>query len=139
MSAVVEGVGDHGCEYMTGGKVVILGKTGRNFAGGMSGGIAYVLDQDGDFHIRCNQEQCSLVKLEDPSEIDELKEIIKRHMQYTNSSVAEMVLKDWENSVNQFVKVFPNDYKKVLEAFEEVQKEGLQGEDAWLAAFRRAV
>ena len=139
VSAVVEGVGDHGCEYMTGGKVVILGKTGRNFAGGMSGGIAYVLDQDGDFHIRCNQEQCSLVKLEDPSEIDELKEMIKRHMQYTSSSVAEMVLKDWENSVNQFVKVFPNDYKKVLEAFEEVQKEGLQGEDAWLAAFRRAV
>ena len=139
VSAVVEGVGDHGCEYMTGGKVVILGKTGRNFAGGMSGGIAYVLDQDGDFHIRCNQEQCSLVKLEDPSEIDELKEIIKRHMQYTHSSVAEMVLKDWENSVPQFVKVFPNDYKKVLEAFEEVQKEGLQGEDAWLAAFRRAV
>jgi len=139
VSAVVEGVGDHGCEYMTGGQVVILGNTGRNFAGGMSGGIAYVLDRDGDFHIRCNQEQCSLVKLEDPSEIDELKETIKRHMQYTNSSVAKMVLKDWENSVNQFVKVFPNDYKKVLEAFKEAQKEGLQGEDAWLAAFRRAV
>jgi len=139
VSAVVEGVGDHGCEYMTGGKVVILGETGRNFAGGMSGGVAYVLDQAGDFHIRCNQEQCSLVKLEDSSEIDELREMVQRHLQYTGSRVAEMVLNNWEQSVDQFVKVLPDDYKRILDAFEEVQSEGLEGEDAWLAAFRRAV
>ncbi len=139
VSAVVEGVGDHGCEYMTGGKVVILGETGRNFAGGMSGGVAYVLDRSGDFHIRCNQEQCSLVKLENSSEINELKAIIQRHAQYTDSIVAEKVLNDWENSVTQFVKVLPNDYKRILDAFEEVQSEGLEGEAAWLAAFRRAV
>ena len=74
--AVVEAVGDHGCEYMTGGRVVVLGKTGRNFAGGMSGGVAYVLDRDGDFHIRCNKEQCDLERLEDPVEISEVKGMI---------------------------------------------------------------
>ena len=83
--AVVEAVGDHGCEYMTGGRVVVLGKTGRNFAGRMSGGIAYVLDRDGDFHIRCNKEQCDLERLEDPVEISEVKGLIQKHAQYTGA------------------------------------------------------
>ena len=94
--AVVEAVGDHGCEYMTGGRVVVLGKTGRNFAGGMSGGVAYVLDRDGDFHIRCNREQCDLERLEDPVEISEVKGMIQKHAEYTGSTLALEILEDWE-------------------------------------------
>ena len=107
VSAVVEGIGDHGCEYMTGGKVVILGQTGRNFAGGMSGGVAYVLDRDGDFHTRCNQEQCSLEPLQDPAEIEDVKTMIQRHTEYTGSSLAVEILADWDQFVSQFVKVMP--------------------------------
>ena len=137
--AVVEAVGDHGCEYMTGGRVVVLGKTGRNFAGGMSGGIAYVLDRDGDFHIRCNKEQCDLERLEDPVEISEVKGMIQRHTEYTGSTLALEILADWEKMVTQFVKVMPQDYRRILNAFEEAQADGLEGEDAWLEAFRRGV
>ena len=137
--AVVEAVGDHGCEYMTGGRVVVLGKTGRNFAGGMSGGIAYVLDRDGDFHIRCNQEQCDLERLEDPVEILEVKGMIQKHTEYTGSELALEILEDWENMLPQFVKVMPQDYRRILDAFEEAQTEGFEGEDAWLEAFRRGV
>ena len=137
--AVVEAVGDHGCEYMTGGRVVVLGKTGRNFAGGMSGGIAYVLDRDGDFHIRCNQEQCDLERLEDPVEIVEIKGMIQRHAEYTGSELALEILEDWENMLTQFVKVMPQDYRRILDALEEAQTEGFEGEDAWLEAFRRGV
>ena len=137
--AVVEAVGDHGCEYMTGGRVVVLGKTGRNFAGGMSGGIAYVLDRDGDFHIRCNQEQCDLERLEDPVEILEVKGMIQRHVEYTGSELALEILEDWENMLPQFVKVMPQDYKRILDALQEAESEGFEGEDAWLEAFRRGV
>ena len=137
--AVVEAVGDHGCEYMTGGRVVVLGKTGRNFAGGMSGGIAYVLDRDGDFHIRCNQEQCDLERLEDPVEVLEVKGMIQRHAEYTGSELALEILEDWENMLPQFVKVMPQDYKRILDALEEAETEGFEGEDAWLEAFRRGV
>ncbi|MYE90142.1 glutamate synthase large subunit [Candidatus Poribacteria bacterium] len=137
--AVVEAVGDHGCEYMTGGRVVVLGKTGRNFAGGMSGGIAYVLDRDGDFHIRCNQEQCDLERLEDPVEISEVKGMIQRHAEYTGSTLALEILEDWGNILPQFVKVMPQDYKRILDALEEAQTEGFEGDDAWLEAFRRGV
>jgi glutamate synthase (ferredoxin) len=137
--AVVEAVGDHGCEYMTGGRVVVLGKTGRNFAGGMSGGIAYVLDRDGDFHIRCNQEQCDLERLEDPVEIMEVKGMIQKHADYTGSELALEILEDWENTLPQFVKVMPQDYKRILDALEEAESEGFEGDDAWLEAFRRGV
>ena len=137
--AVVEGVGDHGCEYMTGGKVVILGETGRNFAGGMSGGTAYILDRDGDFHIRCNQDQCGLEGLKDTEEIEDVRGMIHRHAEYTRSSLAWEILADWDKIVSQFVKVVPDDYKRILDAYQEVQKEGLQGDDAWLAAFRRGI
>jgi glutamate synthase (NADPH/NADH) large chain len=112
-SAVVEGIGDHGCEYMTGGTVVILGKTGRNFAAGMSGGIAYVYNTDGNFSENCNLE---MVDLDPVSEQDreELYDLIQRHYAYTGSTVAKFVLDDFDHQVQQFVKVFPRDYKKVL-------------------------
>jgi glutamate synthase domain-containing protein 3 len=111
---VVEGVGDHGCEYMTGGTVVVLGKTGRNFAAGMSGGLAYVLDRDNDFEIHCNKGGVDLVPLEQ-EDVVILKNLIQEHQQYTESSVAQSILDDWENTVSQFIKIYPRDYKRVLE------------------------
>jgi len=112
-SAVVEGVGDHGCEYMTGGRVVVLGSTGRNFAAGMSGGIAYVLDEDGTFERRCN---LGLVALEAVDELDaiELRALVAEHERRTGSSVAARVLADWDALRGAFVKVMPHDYKRAL-------------------------
>ena len=112
-TAVVEGVGDHGCEYMTGGRVVILGETGRNFGAGMSGGIAYVLDKDDSFSTRCNLETLDLDPLED-QDLSELKLLIERHLEHTGSAVASRLLSDWANASQQFVKVMPQDYKRVL-------------------------
>ena len=139
VSAVVEGVGDHGCEYMTGGTVIVLGMTGRNFAAGMSGGIAYVYDKDGDFHLRCNQDMCYLEPLNKPDEITEVRAMILKHAQYTQSTLAMEILDNWDEMVNRFVKVLPKDYKHILTTFHEVQEEGLGGDDAWLEAFRRVV
>jgi glutamate synthase (NADPH/NADH) large chain len=113
--AVVEGLGDHGCEYMTGGRVVVLGKTGRNFAAGMSGGIAYVWDHEGDFLANCNLGMVDLEKLEEPGDIEEVKALIEQHLSYTGSTVAAKVLAAWEESVGQFVKVMPIDYRRVLQ------------------------
>ncbi|QEC67066.1 glutamate synthase large subunit [Panacibacter ginsenosidivorans] len=110
---VVEGVGDHGCEYMTGGLAVILGDTGRNFAAGMSGGIAYVYDVQGKFASMCNTEMVELDPLEE-SDAKELHSMVQKHFDYTGSTVAQFVLKDFENQLQHFVKVFPTDYKKVL-------------------------
>jgi glutamate synthase domain-containing protein 3 len=112
-SAVVEGVGDHGCEYMTGGRVVVLGTTGRNFAAGMSGGVAYVLDKDRRFEGRCNQELVDLEALTEDDE-DEVKALISEHAQRTGSLVARNVLAGWERERARFVKVMPRDYKRVL-------------------------
>ncbi|MFT5804595.1 MAG: glutamate synthase (NADPH/NADH) large chain, partial [Candidatus Paceibacteria bacterium] len=117
--AVVEGIGDHGCEYMTGGRVVILGRTGRNFGAGMSGGIAYVLDREGDFERRCNMETLELETVQDAEDIFELRSLIERHYKYTNSSIAKRVLDDWEEYLSQFLKVMPTDYKRVLLASRE--------------------
>jgi glutamate synthase (ferredoxin) len=135
--AVVEGVGDHGCEYMTGGRVVVLGSTGRNFAAGMSGGVAYVLDWDGDFATRCNQQMVGLETLEDPEEIAEVKEMVQRHAEYTNSELGYRVLGQWDELVPRFVKVMPHDYKRMLEAFAEVEASGLSGEEAVMVAFEK--
>ncbi len=112
-NVVVEGVGDHGCEYMTGGNVIILGETGRNFAAGMSGGIAYIYDVQHNFETLCNME---MVDLDRPEEEDEklLREMITKHYQYTNSTVAKFVLNDFENQLKNFIKVFPKDFKRVL-------------------------
>ena len=114
-SAVVEGIGDHGCEYMTGGRVVILGKTGRNFGAGMSGGIAYVWDPEGAFPKQCNMELYELEPVSAGADILELKSLIQNHYDYTDSPVAKSVLDNWEDSLAQFVKVMPTDYKRVLE------------------------
>ena len=114
-SAVIEGVGDHGCEYMTGGRVVILGPTGRNFAAGMSGGIAYVWNPAGGFHDLCNPEMVELEALDSESDRAEVRGLIERHLACTGSTVARAVLDDWRRSVRQFVKVMPVDYKRVLE------------------------
>ena len=113
VSAVVEGVGDHGCEYMTGGRIVILGDTGRNFAAGMSGGIAYVYDVKGQFPILCNKEMVDLDPVTN-GDSAELKDMIENHFAYTGSTVAKFILDDFENQLKNFIKVFPRDYKKVL-------------------------
>lgn len=113
--AVVEGVGDHGCEYMTGGRVVVLGQTGRNFAAGMSGGIAYVYDEFGQFDKHCNQGMVELGPLEQGDEIQWVKESIQRHQQYTNSERASRLLSDWETTLGRFVRVMPTEYRLVLE------------------------
>ncbi|RKI50870.1 glutamate synthase large subunit [Corallococcus sp. AB004] len=114
--AVVEGVGDHGCEYMTGGVVVVLGQTGRNFAAGMSGGTAYVLDRERNFRERCNLEMVELESLVDESEIWLVHGMIERHLHHTGSALARRVLDNWELMVPQFMKVMPSDYKRVLQA-----------------------
>jgi glutamate synthase (NADPH/NADH) large chain len=113
-SAVVEGVGDHGCEYMTGGRVVVLGSTGRNFAAGMSGGIAYIWDPQGQFSGNCNAEMVDLDPLEESQDLAELKQLISNHAQFTGSTVAQHILEDWANQTASFVKVMPKDYKRVL-------------------------
>ena len=137
--AVVEGVGDHGCEYMTGGRVIILGSTGRNFAAGMSGGIAYVLDLKGDFSTRCNKQMVDLETLENSEEVSFIREMIRRHVEYTGSTHAAHILTLWEEMVSKFVKIIPKDYKRVLVAMERVQKAGLTGEEATMAAFQENV
>ena len=113
--AVVEGVGDHGCEYMTGGRVVILGRTGRNFAAGMSGGVAYVFNPQGDFKDLCNPEMVELESLAGEPAAAEVRDLIERHLRFTGSTVAKAILDDWRHSVEQFVRVMPVDYKRVLQ------------------------
>lgn len=129
--AVVEGIGDHGCEYMTGGTVVILGKTGRNFAAGMSGGIAYVLDEDETFHTRCNMELVDLDKVENYEDIATLRMMIQQHQRHANSSLAKEILSNFDELLPRFVKVFPRDYKRVLENLkaEKAAKEAEEEEE----------
>ena len=134
-NAVVEAVGDHGCEYMTGGRVIVLGPTGRNFAAGMSGGIAYVLDENGDFATRCNTQMVGLEKLEDLAEIEEVRQMIRRYIEYTDADHAASLLDRWEETVAKLVKVIPHDYKRMQEAIARVEASGLSGEEALLAAF----
>ncbi len=118
-NAVVEGIGDHGCEYMTGGRAVILGKTGRNFAAGMSGGIAYVLDIDGTFPPLVNQEMVELEDLGDPADQDTVLTMIRKHVKYTGSTRGQWVLDNWDDVVRKFVKVMPTDYKLALKKLQE--------------------
>ena len=131
---VVEGVGDHACEYMTGGRLVVLGKTGRNFAAGMSGGIAYVLDEDGTFKNRCNLETVSLEIL-DQRDVQEVEELLKRHAVYTHSARAWQLLALWQETAPKFVKVMPKDYRRVVEALQAAEAKGLVGDEALMAAF----
>src|SRR5690554_5440865 len=130
-NAVVEGAGDHCCEYMTGGRVVVLGKTGKNFAAGMSGGIAYVLDADGHFDYFCNKGLVDLLPVEDKPDVIELQTLISNHLLYTQSSLAANILTNWEEYLPKFVKVIPFEYKKVLEEQKllDIQKKLMLTED----------
>ncbi len=113
-TAVVEGVSDHGCEYMTGGRVVVLGSTGVNFAAGMSGGIAYVLDETGDFNEFCNLEMVDLDPVEERADIEELRSLLESHLRYTGSGKAKRILDYWDGMLPKFLKVFPVEYRKAL-------------------------
>ncbi|MFA5057095.1 MAG: glutamate synthase large subunit, partial [Opitutaceae bacterium] len=135
VNAVVEAVGDHGCEYMTGGRVVVLGPTGRNFAAGMSGGIAYVLDERGVFPGRVNTQMVGVEKLENPREITEVRAMIEKHLAYTKSNRAREVLEAWAQMVPHFVKIMPKDYKRMLACIERAQAQGLSGDEVIMAAF----
>jgi glutamate synthase (NADPH/NADH) large chain len=134
-TAVVEGVGDHGCEYMTGGAVVVLGPTGRNFGAGMSGGAAYVYDPAGVFPLRLNNEMVDL----DPIEVEDaewLRSTVRKHHAETGSAVAERLLGRWHQEIRNFVKVMPKDYKRVLEAARDAEERGLSVDEAIMAAAR---
>jgi glutamate synthase domain-containing protein 3 len=120
--AVVEGVGDHGCEYMTGGVVVILGDTGRNFAAGMSGGVAYIYDPYKRLRQYCNMELVDFDPF-DEQDVERLQEMIENHYNYTDSDVAENILQHWEESLASFVKVMPREYKKALQKMEELKEQ----------------
>jgi glutamate synthase (ferredoxin) len=120
---------------MTGGRVVVLGPTGRNFAAGMSGGVAYVLDEAGDFARRCNLQMVALEKLDDANETELVWKMIQRHQAYTQSALAARLLANWRQVVPKFVKVMPKDYKRVLQSLKRVEQTGLTGEQAIMAAF----
>ncbi|MGQ0592705.1 MAG: glutamate synthase-related protein, partial [Gammaproteobacteria bacterium] len=132
--AVVEGVGDHACEYMTGGRIVVIGATGRNFAAGMSGGIAYVLDLQGDFERRCNPGMVDLEALDEIEEVETVRELLTRHHRYTQSTVAQRILANWTRMQARFVKVMPRDYKHVLSAIVKAKETGTPVDEAVMAA-----
>jgi glutamate synthase (ferredoxin) len=140
VDTVVEAVGDHGCEYMTGGRVVVLGPTGRNFAAGMSGGIAYLLDENGldennDALSRINQQMVEVERVEDPKEADELRGLIEKHVKVTGSKHAENILAAWPTKLPKFLRVIPKDYKRVLACLKRAHDQGLSGDEAIMAAF----
>jgi glutamate synthase (NADPH) large chain len=139
LSAVVEAIGDHGCEYMTGGTVIILGKTGRNFAAGMSGGIAYIYDVDGTFADNCNRQMVDLSPIDDLMELAGLQSMIERHVSYTGSDLGQSILDGWDLLRQRFVKVMPQDYRRALEAMKEVEAAGLSGDEAVMAAFHKNI
>jgi glutamate synthase (ferredoxin) len=135
VNAVVEAVGDHGCEYMTGGRVIVIGPTGRNFAAGMSGGTAYALDEQGDFAAHCNTAMVALGKLTDPEEIEFVRQMIARHGDYTKSTRAWKLVAEWKQTVSKFVRVMPKDYQRTLDAIHRAKQAGLSGDEAINAAF----
>ncbi|MBY0096665.1 glutamate synthase large subunit [Mesobacillus maritimus] len=133
---VVEGIGDHGCEYMTGGRVVILGDVGKNFGAGMSGGIAYVLaDNHNEFTELCNMDMVQLERITEENEMNEVKELVENHLRYTDSAKANYVLENWENVSKQFVKIIPNDFKRMVGKIQEQKAAGLTEEQAIMRAF----
>jgi glutamate synthase (ferredoxin) len=134
IDAVVEGVGDHGCEYMTGGRVVVLGPTGRNFAAGMSGGIAYVLDTDGKFASRCNRSMVGLGPVDDTEGLL-VRRMVEKHAELTHSALARRLLERWADTASKLVRVMPHDYRRMLEAQARMQARGMSREEAEMAAF----
>ncbi|MEZ5565334.1 MAG: glutamate synthase large subunit [Gammaproteobacteria bacterium] len=135
VDTVVESVGDHGCEYMTGGHVVVLGTTGRNFGAGMSGGVAYVLDEQGTFSNNVNTQMVGVEELTEPLEIGRVKALVEKHRELTGSNKAARVLNNWEESVARFVKVIPKDYKRMLACITRAHEQGLTGDEAIMVAF----
>ncbi len=134
VSAVVEGVGDHGCEYMTGGRVVVIGATGRNFAAGMSGGIAYVLAEKETFNIHCNLNMVDLEEIQEDEDIEAIKTLLNKHVEYTRSTVAKNILKNWNEYLPRFIKVMPKDYKRVLVAIKKARAQGTPEDEAVMEA-----
>jgi glutamate synthase (ferredoxin) len=134
-TAVVEGVGDHGCEYMTGGRVVILGKTGKNFAAGMSGGIAYVLDEDNDLYMRTNKSMVFTEDVNNKYDVQELKEMIQEHVALTNSEKGKEILDNFSKYLPKFKKVIPYDYNRMQMAIVQMEEKGLNAEQAQIEAF----
>ncbi|PMB77260.1 MAG: glutamate synthase subunit alpha, partial [Fervidicoccus fontis] len=134
-NVVVEGVGDHGCEYMTGGIVICLGKTGRNFAAGMTGGIAYVYDIDESFKAKININTVYVESIKDLSEEEKVRSMIEKHELYTDSSLARQILSNWEQNKKRFVKIIPKDYKRMLLAIEKAYNAGFSGDEALMEAF----
>ena len=132
--AVVEGVGDHGCEYMTGGRVVVIGPVGRNFAAGMSGGLAFVLDMRGDFKRRCNPAMVELEALSNAEDVEQVKELLRRHAKHTGSTVAQKLLDNWKATQPKFVRVIPKDYKRVLAAIAKARQTGVPEDQAVMEA-----
>jgi len=142
VTAVVEGVGDHACEYMTGGKVLCLGQTGRNFGAGMSGGVAYIIDEFGDFvNKRLNTEMVKVYPLVecDDVEIQEVKNLISNHVKYTNSALGNKILDNWSSYSSKILKILPEDYERVLTALKKAEERGLEGDEAIQAAFQENV
>ena len=135
-NAVVEGVGDHGCEYMTGGRVIVLGPTGRNFAAGMSGGVAYVLDEQRQLESNCNLEMVGLGPLDDPQETELVLSLIRRHAEFTGSLRAQDLLAHWAQWKPLVVRVIPDDYRRVMQAQKLMREKGLSSEEAEMAAFQ---
>ena len=133
--AVVEGVGDHGCEYMRGGRVAVLGKTGKNFAAGMSGGIAYVLDEDNDLYMRLNKEMVSSYEITSKYDVLELKEMIKEHVALTNSEKGKEILEHFKEYLPKFKKIIPHDYERMLKTIVQMEEKGLSAEQAQIEAF----
>ena len=133
--AVVEGVGDHGCEYMTGGCVVVLGKTGKNFAAGMSGGIAYVLDEDSDLYTRVNKEMVFTEEVTSKYDVMELKEMIGEHVALTNSVKGKEILNNFGEYLPKFKKIIPYDYNRMMMAIVQMEEKGLSSEQAQIEAF----
>ena len=133
--AVVEAVGDHGCEYMTGGRVIVLGPVGRNFGAGMSGGVAYIFDERGDARLNINPDMVEISGLEEPEDIAAVKAMVEKHLQYTGSARAKHVLDHWEKSVKTFVRVMPRDYKRMLACIARAHEQGLTGDEAIMTAF----
>ena len=132
---VVEGTGDHGCEYMTGGCAVILGKVGKNFAAGMSGGIAYVLDEDSDLYMKVNKAMVTLEEVTNKYDVQELKDMIQEHVAYTNSERGKQILDNFEQYLPKFKKIIPNDYKKMLSMIVQMEEKGMNTEQAQIEAF----
>ena len=133
--AVVEGVGDHGCEYMTGGCVVVLGPTGKNFAAGMSGGIAYVLDENSDLYLKLNKELVSSNAVTDKYDVMQLKDMIREHVEATDSERGKEILANFSEYLPKFKKIIPHDYQAMLQAIAQMEEKGLSNEQAQIEAF----